>query len=152
MALLNSNQIQHVLEGDSQLRAAVVQHEMYVGNYGWDQIALARYDGLPIPVRGLPVITEYGLILVTPDARGALHYVLPDISDPRGASLLNTIQQKSYTSPDEGFAAFMNSLIDNAKNALPTAANPFGALSSLIPYVIGAIVLNAVIQGAMNRR
>lgn len=134
MRPLAETEIETLLANDADLRRRVQAQRQLVVAGGWDQIALAARDDVPVPVRGY-VATDIwlGPVLVAPDAGGELHYIA---LEGYGPSVVRSIQQAAYASPDAGFAAFMNDLLTRA-NAVSLSVPSIPDLTTIAGLGVG---------------
>lgn len=148
---MNQPEVDRLLANDPALRERIQKHLFSVARYGWDQVANARNDSLPVPVRGLATHDIWlGTVIVFPDEHGELFYSYPE-GAPELQSLTAEINRLSYTSPDEGLIALINDLLRRLKE-LPKAALDISTVLALAAGLGFGIWLFAYLGAASPRR
>lgn len=114
MRLLNDDEVARLLANNPALRSRVITHGNLVASSGWDQTEAAQYTNLPIPVKGFVTSdSALGTVILFPDARGEIQYVLPDGAQQSG-SLIRQIQAIPPDRPDM-ITEFVNQVIARIK-------------------------------------
>lgn len=134
---LSNFEIGEILNRNPEAKARVHQHETYIqSGRVWDQIAMAMMDTLPIPVRGYAFVDSgsKGKVIIFPDAKGFLRYVLT-----KNDSLFRAIQQPTYQSPDGSLLATFDDFLRNFHESVQSALHQIFVGALIVGTIVGVV-------------